>query len=364
MTSGSRQRQRGRPFGAAGRALLPIVLALSVTTLFAVVWQSAGEESDFAQLERDGVKYIQTLGPLSIALTDAESAAVGGTAGKPEELARAVDTVARADNELRDRLGTQDRWAGLRTKIEALPTSGAAATVIAEYGTVHDLLLALMDKVRNNSKLIRDPAADLYYLEDGAAQELPEGIAAAAHYTNLLVSVAAATPAERAAALVDITSAGSDVAGNAQDLSDDVRLAVEGSGSGNLGGALLSKLDRFNRAIDNLAPLMTPVTSGKGRIDAEQVIKARDETQASAADLSSALLTQIDLGLQDRLSSLTQRRWLAVAAYALALLLAFTPLGLTVFGRRRERAPIAPPPAPRPTMDLDHTWRERAGAAR
>src|SRR4051812_8016211 len=124
MTAGTRQRRRRRPFGAVARMLLPLVLALSVAVLFSLVWQSAGEQSDFAALERDGVKYIQALGPLEIALTNAESAAVNGAAAPREQLARAVDAVALADNDLRDRLGTQDRWAGLRTKIESLPAGG------------------------------------------------------------------------------------------------------------------------------------------------------------------------------------------------------------------------------------------------
>src|SRR5690349_13099531 len=179
MTARSRQRQRWRQFGAVTRMLLPLVLALAVTVLFSMVWTSAGEQADFANLERDGVKYIQALGPLEIALTNAESAVVSGRVAQPEQLTRSVDAAARADRELRDRLGTQDRWDGLRSKIGALPAGGDAATTIDAYGTVHDLLLALMDKARNDSKLIRDPAADLYYLEDGAAQELPEGIAAA-----------------------------------------------------------------------------------------------------------------------------------------------------------------------------------------
>ncbi|WP_436536127.1 hypothetical protein [Actinoplanes sp. HUAS TT8] len=332
MTAGARQRQRGRPLPAVARVLLPIVLVMSVTVLFTMVWQSTGEQSDFASLERDGVKYIQALSPLEIALSSAESAVVAGGEAKTDQVTRAVEAVAAVDKDLNDTLGTQDRWDGLRTKIQGLPASGTAPAVIAAYGTVHDLLLALMDKVRNNSKLIRDPDADLYYLEDGAAQELPEGLAATARYTNLLLG---------GGGLVDITSAGSDLASNAQDLSDDIRLAVEAGGaSGGLGGTLLSKLDRFNRATDTLQPLAAPVVSGKGRVDAEQVAKARDEAQAAAADLSAALLDQIDLGLKDRISSLNERRLLAAAAFVLAVLLAFTPIGVTLAGRRRRPATV------------------------
>jgi hypothetical protein len=335
MTAGARQSRRW-PFGAAARMLLPLVLALSVLVLFSIVWQSVGEQSDFAKLERDGVKYIQALGPLEIALTNAESAAVNGGPAAPDELAGAIEAVARVDNELRGRLGTQDRWAGLRTKIESLPDGGTDPAIIAAYGGAHDLLLALLDKVRNTSKLIRDPDADIYYLGDGATQELPEGIVAAARFTDLLVSIAGLPAADRPQALVDINSAGSDLAGNARDLSDDVRLAVEGTGSRSLGGALLSRLDRFNRAIDNLTPLMSPVLTGKGGVNTAQVVRARNEMQVAAAELSAALLTQIDIGLSDRLSSLSQRRLLAVVTLVVPLLIALVPAGIALAARRRR----------------------------
>lgn len=319
------------------RMLLLLVLVSSVTVLFAMVWQSLEDQSTVASLERDGVKYIQALGPLQIALTNAESAAVNGGPVPREQLAGAVDAVVVVDDELRGQLGTQDRWAGLRTKIETLPTAGSDPEIIAAYGGANDLLLALVDKVRNTSKLIRDPEADIYYLEDGAAQELPEGIVAATRYTDLLVSIAGLPAADRTQSLVDISSAGSDLAGNARDLSDDVRLAVEGTGSRTLGGALLTKLDRFNRSIDNLVPLMAPVVSGKGDVDAEQVVRARDEMQVAAAELSTALLTQIDIELSNRLSSLSQRRFLAIGTLVLPALIALVPIGLALAARQRRR---------------------------
>lgn len=344
MSVRTRQHQRGRPIGAVTRLLLPLLLAMSVTALFTMVWQSVGEESDFAELERDGVRYIQALGPLEIALTNAGSAAVAGTTTKPEDLTRAVDAVAAADRDLGERLGTQDRWAGLRAKIEALPTDGSRTETIAAYGTVSDLLLALMDKVRNNSQLVRDPDADLFYLGDGAAQELPESIVAATRYTNLLISLPNLTGSERSNTIIDISTSGSALAGNARDLSDGVRLAVEGTESQSLGSALLSRLDRFNRAVDNLTPLM----SARNGTDADQVIKRRDEMQTAAADLSSALLTQIDAGLQTRLDSLSRQRLLATGIFVVSVLLALTPTALALAGRFRRKAQPAPGPGTGP----------------
>lgn len=346
MTTGARQRRRSRPFGTRTRSLFPLVLLLPVTLLFSMVWQSVGEQVDFANLERDGVRYIQALVPLEIALTNSESAAVSGSAPPRQELIRAVDAVAAIDAELGERLRTQDRWSGLRTKIESLPASGSGATLIEAYGGANDLLLAHIDKVRNNSKLIRDPDADSYYLGDGAAQELPEGIVAAANYTDVLVSAATLSASDQAKALVDINSMRSDLVSNARDLTDDVRLAVEGTGSRSLGSALLNKLDRFNRSIDSLVPLMDPLLSGKGRIDVAQVGRARVEMQAAGADLSAALLTQIDIALRDRLSSLGQRRLLAIGTLVLAVLLALVPIGLALTSRRPKAPPPQAPPRP------------------
>jgi len=243
---------------------------------------------------------------------------------------------------------------------------------------LNDLLLALVDKIRNSSKLIRDPAVDTYYLEDGAAQELPEGIVAAAQYTDLLVSVAGLSAADQAKESVDINSARSDLVSNAHDLSDDVRLAVEGTGSRSLGGALLKKLDRFNQSIDNLVPLMSPVVGGKGNVDAAKVVRARDEMQTAAADLSAALLTQIDTELSGRLSSLSQRRLLAIGTLVVPVLLALVPIGLAVARRRRGTAtpeqdlpettepgpahqaaqPVTVPPDPWPVEPAAPQWPE------
>jgi hypothetical protein len=352
MTAAARQRSRGRlPFGGGTRMLFPVALTVSAIVLFSLVWQSIGEESDFAALERDGVHYIQALEPLEIALTNAESVAVKGGSPPQDTLARAVDAVAQADKELGEQLRTEDRWSELRTKIESLPTTGSAASIIAAYGGVNDLLLALMDKVRNTSQLIRDPAVDTYYLGDGASQELPEGILAGAEYTNLLLSVADDSDEDQARALGDIKSAYSDLASNAKDLSEDVRLAVEGAGGGALGTALLSKLDRFNRSIDSLGPLMSPLSDGTNRIDQAKVVRARDEMQAAAADLSAAILVQIDSALGDRLSSLRLRRLVAIGTLVVPVLLGIASIGLAQATRRRRhrttRAQYRPETDPR-----------------
>lgn len=328
MTAGAQQPRRDRVFGSIGRFLLPLVLAMSVTVLFSMVWQSVGDDAEFAASERDGVRYIRALVPLEIALANAGSAVVDGEAAPTEALTGPMDVVAAVDRELGEQLGSQDRWSGLRAEIQNLPTTGKSAETIAAYGTANDLLLALIERVRNSSQLILDPEADIYYLQDGAAQELPESITAAARYTDLLVSTTGKT-----AATLEINAAAADLRNNAQDLSDNVRLAVEGSGSENLGSALLTKLDRFNQAVDGALALLK-----NGRVDTTQVAQARSETRVAAADLAEAILAQIDIALEERISSLDQTRLLAAGAYAVAVLLALVPAILGLVSRRPRRS--------------------------
>jgi hypothetical protein len=341
--SGVGERRRGWASGSVVRIALSLAMLAPTAVLFSLVWQPVGEQLDFGTLERHGVKYLQALVPLEIALTSAESAAVSGGTVPRDSLTRALDAAARVDTEFGGELRTHDRWTELRTKIEAVPTSLNGAKAYSAYGEVADLLLALMDKVRNNAKLARDPVADTYYLQDGAAQELPEAIVAAARFTDLLVIGAGLPAGDQAQSQVDIASARSDLSSNAHDLSDDVRLAVEGAGSRSIDSTLLSKLDRFNRSIDALTPLTKPGQGG-----------ARDEMQSAAADLSAVLLAQIDTALQSRLSTLDRRRLVAGVTLALAILLAVAPLALVLAGRRRARAAGAANPTSTPISPRSH----------
>jgi hypothetical protein len=362
MTSGTRGRRRATALGTVVRLVLPLALIVPASVLFSMVWSGVAGDVDFAQAERHGVAYTQALVPLEIVLTNAESAAVAGTSVPRENLARAIDAVSAVDQQYGTELRTHDRWAELRTKISALPASGTNVQMFAAYSETTDLLLALMDKVRNESKLIRDPEADTYYLEDAAAQELPEGIVAAVRYTDRLVMAAGQSAADQQKSIVDITGSRSDVMSNAKDLSDDVRLAVEGTGSRSLGGALLSKLDRFNRSVDALVPLQVPAAGARLAVDTELVIRSRNEMQNAAADLSGTMLDQIDQALTARQSSLSGDRALAVVALVVAILLALVTPVLTVLDRLRRRpgtpaepargaaAPVAEPRRPQPVQ--------------
>ena len=337
-TSSMRTRRGGRAFGAVAR-ILPIVLLVPTAMLFGLYWQSVGQDASFATSERHGVEYLQALVPVEIALTNAESTAVAGGVPPRDSLDRSMDTMSKVDDRLGDGLRSHDRWVELKTKINALPTSsGAPSDMFNTYSEVTDLVLALFDKVRNESKLIRDPDGDAYYLEDGAAQELPESIVAAAAYAGQTVIAARPDATQKVDLANQITADKADLASNASDLSDDVKLAVEGTGSKTLGTNLLTELDTYNRAIDALIPNDSATTAR----DTAEVNRGRDSVQLAATALSTSILTQVDLLIQARLSTLDSKRTVALVTMVVAVLLALVSLVTGLLGRRR---PEGTPPA-------------------
>jgi hypothetical protein len=325
------------------RALPAVAILVPVLVLFLQDWRFVGQQVSFATQERHGIAYLQSLVPVETALTDAGSAAVADQSVPRDALVRAVAAHAAVDDRLGSELRTRDRWSELRAKIEALPNRAAtsASAVYTAYAEATDLILALFDKVRQNSQLIRDPDADAYYLEDGAAQELAEAVVAAGRYTDLAVMILARPPAEQASMVVDLTSERDSLASNARDLADDVRLAVDNTASRTLGSNLLNRLDRFQRSIDSLIPSTSLLQGRTIAANPAQVARARGETQAAASELSAAILGGIDALLVARLNSLNSERAFAAGALALAILLSLVPLAVGVLRwRRRPGRPV------------------------
>lgn len=325
--------------------LLSAILALAVlvpaAVLFSQVWSDAGDKVAYAQKERHGIAYLQALGPVETALTDAQSSAVAGVSANTSRLRQAVDAATTADQLYGGELRTHQRWSELRSRIGAVSGQHAAtpAAAYASYSQVTALLLALYDKVRNESGLIRDPDADVYYLEDGAAQELPEGVVAAGQYGDLIVLALGESAAARDTTVGDIIQTRAALASNASDLTDDLQLAVDATASRTLSSDLLARLDRFRRSIDALAPGTTATQDTVSTADEDRVSANRGATESSAADLSSAVLKAIDGLIVTRLNGLAGRQHLALGLLLAAALLALGPAAL--LGAARLRAQLA-----------------------
>ncbi|MFD0748286.1 hypothetical protein ACFQ1L_45825 [Phytohabitans flavus] len=350
--------------------MLVFALLIPVGVLFGQAWQGQSDRLSFAAKERHGIEYLTTLGQVTTALTDAQSAAVAGRQVDRAAVTRAVDATTAVDDRLGEDLRTSERWSGLRVKIEALASvpPGDRGRIYDAYGEVTDLLLALYGKVRENSQLIRDPEADTYFLQDGAAEELPESVVAAGRFADLVVLAARRPASERAAAISDLNAARSGVLDPAADLADDLQSAVDSTESRTLGGNLLSRLDRFRRSMDGLAASAGSLDGRSSLPPTDRLNSARVEMQAAASELSNSILAELDVLIADRQSSVRGERVISLAAFALAVLGCAVPILLALARRRRRRRPFGGPHRPAPAraaaQERNESEWEPVGAAR
>jgi hypothetical protein len=329
------------------RGLLAVALVVPVGLLFGKTWGSVGDRITVADQERQGIEYLQTLGPLTIALTDAQSATIAGRTFQRETLTSAVAATAAVDARLGGDLRTHDRWSSLREKIESLLGGDTPdpTTTFDRYGEAADLLLALYDEVRDRSHLVREQEADAYYLQDGAAEELPEAIVAAGRFADRAV-LAGRVRADLPTVTAGLLTARDGVLSPVEDLSQDLQSAIEGTNSRTMSGNLLGRLDRFQRGVQTLAASISSL-DGRTPIDASRLNPARVELQAAGVELANTILAELDDLIAARRDDLSGERTMALLLLLAGVLLALVPLGtLLVAGLRRR--PVRPAPAARP----------------
>ncbi|MEV4660424.1 hypothetical protein AB0J85_00595 [Micromonospora echinofusca] len=333
-------RRRPTAVGRVLPLLLLVALLAPMTLLFVQTWRLTADDRDLASRERLGVEYLRALGPVTHALVDAQSAAVAARPADSAALTRAVEAAASVDTRIGAELRTQERWAGLRAKIEALGARGPAdpEAAFAAYGEATDLLLALHDKVRETSGLVRDPRSDSFFLQH-ASRDLPETVVATGRLADLAVLAARRPAADRNRTAVEIAALRVAVLTPAGDLVTDLRAAVDSSESADLGASVLTPLDTYQRAVEALAANSAP-TGRDAVTDQAQITGARRDAQAAAEQLQPVILDELDALLAERLGDLDRSRWLTVAAGVLAVLLwaALGALSLAAARRARQRA--------------------------
>ncbi|MGC4744314.1 hypothetical protein ACLQ28_01430 [Micromonospora sp. DT201] len=377
-------RRRSRSWPEALRFGLPPLIAVLLLAPVAVLFQHAhptGDDRVSVQRERDGAEYLRPLGKLAVALVDAQSAAVAGRPVSGEPLKEAVAEMAVVDTRLGGDLLARERWAGLRAKIDALPdrATGKAASTMAAYSEAADLLLGLYRKVREASGLARDSVADTYYLQDGAAEELPEALVYVGRFSDLAMIAPAQNTTDHERTIADLGAYRAAAVSSASDLIDDL-LAAE-TEKVSLSGGVLGEIDAFQRAMETLgavtfatrakpSPAATakPTSNGRGDksdgadpvgggssaatslvVDVTRISAARAAAQNAAVKLNTAILGELDARLSARVDDLDgeRRLVLGVAALAVALAVAAVWVALPRRARRRRRAagPDANPPS-------------------
>ncbi|MGN9810588.1 hypothetical protein ACTMSW_14650 [Micromonospora sp. BQ11] len=332
-------RVRRRP-SVAGRALpllLVVVLLAPLALLFVQTWRLTDDDRDLVVSERLGVEYLRALAPVTDALVEAQSAAVAGRPVSGEELTRAVANCASVDARIGDDLRAQERWAGLRAKLEALSDQSPTdpETAYAAYGETTDLLLELHRKVRETSGLVRDPESDSFFLQDGIGKDLPQAMVAAGRLADLTVLAARRPAAQQARTVAELAGVRVAALAPSADMVTDLRAAVDNSESTNLGPTVLTPLDTYQRAVEALAAYSTPTPSGE--VDPGRLAGARAAVQSAGQQLQPVILNELDALLADRLDDLDRERWLAVGAAVTAVLLLAALAAILVTAARRAR---------------------------
>ncbi|MFE9194253.1 hypothetical protein ACFYL6_32075 [Micromonospora sp. NPDC007208] len=339
-------RARRRP-STLGRLLPLLLIGALLAPLGLLVtssWRQTTDDRDLAARERLGVQYLTALAAVTDALVEAQSNAINGRPVAREALNGAVEQAAAVDARIGGELLSQERWAGVRAKLEALRGRGAADPEAAytAYGEVSDLLLALHRKVRESSGLVRDPEADSFFLQDSAGQELPEAVVAAGRLADLGTLVSRRPAAEQPRGLMELTGLRVTALAPAADLVDNLRSAVDGSESTDLGANVLTPLDTYQRSVEALAAFSVP---GKdtGVVNPSQLSAAALNSHRSARQLQPVILAELDALLVERIDRLNRDRWLtAGAGVAAVLLLSWLAALLIAAGRRaRRRAALA-----------------------
>ncbi|TDB70329.1 hypothetical protein [Micromonospora sp. KC721] len=344
------QRPPRRPSGP-GR-LLPLVLVVAllapVAALFVQTYRSTADDRELANRERLGIEYLRALAPVTEALVEAQSAAVAGRPAARSSLDQAVRGVAQVDLRIGGELRSQERWSGLRAKLEALPERRFAEPEAAysAYREVTDLLLALYRKVRESSGLARDPGADSSFLQDSVGRDLPAALVAAGRLADLTVLATRRPTSQASRSVGELAEARVTALGSASDLVADLRAAVDNSERTDLGASVLAPLDTYQRAVEALAAYSAPEPGSRtGLADPAQVAAARANAQSAARQLQPVILDQLDAQLVDRIDGYDLDRWLAAGAAATAALLALILLGVLLgeASRTRRRATEAGP---------------------
>jgi hypothetical protein len=325
-----------------------------VTVFFVQLYSTAGGEKSLTERERHGIEYLTSLWQLTLSLTEAQSAVVGGRPpADAGAIAGSLAAVDEVDGRLGDDLRTHERWTELHTKIESLPNGPTrdASAAYTSYTEATELLLALFGAVREDAELIQDPDADAYFLQDTVAKQLPQMLVAAGRLTDLTHLARVRAPADAIGTITTLTVVRTAVTDPARELNNDLRSAVDGARSRTLSGTLLSQLETFGRRMDTFTSV-SALGPNEAVPDPATVDGARTDLQFAAADLGNAILLELDGLFADRMGNLDVRRWFAVGAVAVAVLLVLTGVALPYVGRRRGG------PEERPGSDAGHQFTE------
>jgi hypothetical protein len=351
--------------------------------LFQALWRSDSDRMSIANQERNGIRYLTALGPLTTALVGAQSAATSGVPVPKDAVTQAVHGVDAVDARVGADLATTERWTDLRGKIQSLVnrSPGDRIAAYAAYVDVTDLLLALFSKVRDSSHLIQNPSADGFFLQDAVGDQLPAAVIGLGRLADL-AALAPARPADEAVETTAGLIAGKDAVLAATDaLTEDFLLAVAITDSRTLSRNMLADIDAFRFVTDKVDGSTALVDGDITSADVTEAGGLRADGITAGTALAEAVISELDRIITTRLDTIDSDRYVTLAAGGLGVLLALTPVGLGIVEWRRSnrrRSAAGPvdvrfdtdpgvPPVPAWSADQRHLvpvgGREPSGAA-
>ncbi len=344
------------------RALLSLVaLAIAVGPLGYVTgryWSDTTAAARLTAAERGGVGYVRPVVALLAALVDAQGAGARGTAPDAAAVRSAVDAVNRVVAGPDVPVDLPRSWSQVPDQVEAVlranPTGQAAVT---GYAAPVGLVQALLHRMGDESRIIRDPALDTYHLMDTALFRVPDVIVNAGQL-SALVDAAAGRPRGQADADGRIAVARDRLSTAGAAVSSGLRMGTgtDGHDPGDLN--LLRPLDEFVAAVDELTRA-TPTPDQAGTVDAAQA-----RVRVAALALDAAALDKLDALLRARTDEVMGQRRTAVAAGVLGLLGTAALLLVIVLPRRRPPAARQVVEPSRPAPPDDRYGADRYGADR
>lgn len=336
-TTGTEEAERPAGHPRLRRTLVVVAVLVGVLVPYAVAmsvwWSNVADDASFAARERNGVHYLGPLVRLLGAETDVQSAAVAGATPNTEAVLAAIPAVDQVDSTLGSGLGTQQRWADLRGRLQTLLNSpGTGAAAYTNFGDVVDLTTAMIISVGDSSDVIHDPQLDAYYVMDAAVQRIPATVVQAGRLYDLTV-----LNGRRAPTTPSVVIAVNEVQQQASAVDTGLRKSFLATQSRTLGPALLGDLDRFRDAVTAMAPPVAAVSGTRPAISLPALRQDRGQVRDSALAMETVALQQLDTLLQARHDHLVAQQRLVVAVTIAGALLVIIALW---FAAPRRKRPI------------------------
>lgn len=298
-------------------AVILLVMVAPIGTLLTAFLSTASTNIDFAQIEREGVRYLHVLNPLVADIADGQLAASANDATSRRDSASKMRAHLADLATVNDSLGS-DLRTNQNREFEAFVAqakAAAASTDPTTWKAAGSALLTLITVVANNSNLVLDPDIDSYYEMDSVVSRIPY---LAFEYAN---SVTTQTSEDSAVALDRVQTAARTILTNAAFATD-------------YNGAVEPTFEQATRAAQTLAD-----TSDLGEDAAQAAAAALYRGSESSHMLLTAGLDQL---LQERIDRLSgdRTRQLIIVAMALAIA-AYIIGGVSVAVRERMTSTLA-----------------------